>query len=43
MCGYGRKGDVITVTYAINETEFKEYVATLVPNMTVLVITDLKE
>ena len=43
MCGYERRGDVVTVTCAINETEFKEYIATLVPNMTVLVITDLKE
>ena len=32
-----------TVTCATSETEFKEYIATLVPNMTVLVITDLKE
>ena len=43
MWGYERRGDVVTVTCAINETEFKEYIATLVPNMTVLVITDLKE
>ena len=42
MCGYERKGDVVTVTCATTETEFKEYIATLVPNMSVLVITDLK-
>lgn len=42
-CGYERRGDVVTVTCATSETEFKEYIATLVPNMTVLVITDLKE
>lgn len=43
MCGYERRDDVVTVTCATSETEFKEYIATLVPNMTVLVITDLKE
>ena len=42
MCGYERKGVVVIITCATNETEFKEYVATLVPNMSVLVITDLK-
>ena len=42
-CGYERRGDVVTVTCATTETEFKEYIATLVPNMSVLVITDLKE
>ena len=42
MCGYERKGNVVIITCATNETEFKEYVATLVPNMSVLVITDLK-
>ena len=42
MCGYERKGDVVIITCATNETEFKEYIATLVPNMSVLVITDLK-
>ena len=42
MCGYGRKGDVIIVTCTINETEFKEYVAALIPNTPVLIITDLK-
>ena len=43
MWGYERRGDVVTVTCATSETEFKEYIATLVPNMSVLVITDLKE
>ena len=42
-CEYARRGDFVTVTCATSETEFKEYIATLVPNMTVLVITDLKE
>ena len=42
MCGYERKGDVVIITCATNETEFKEYIATLVPNMSVLVIRDLK-
>ena len=42
MCGYERKGEVVIITCATNETEFKEYIATLVPNMSVLVIRDLK-